>query len=69
MDHYHQSHGALRLDPEARNKKHTHTEQQDGQQIIRQTLIDQEELNDFAAVFTISTTQKAILNLVSIEQI
>eukprot|EP00903_Cladosiphon_okamuranus_P003917 g3915.t1 len=61
MDAYHETHGELRLDPEARNKKHTHIEELPDRHIwnIHQTLIDQEELNDYTASFTLNTDPEA----------
>lgn len=53
MDAYQETHGLIRLDPEARNAKHTHIEEIPEQKIwrISQTLVDQENLNDHAATF------------------
>lgn len=53
MDAYHETHGLIRLDPEARNAKHTHIEEVPEQKIwrISQTLVDQENLNDHTATF------------------
>jgi superfamily II RNA helicase len=50
MDEYHQIHGPVRLDPEARNPKHTHIEPDPETKswTIHQTLIDYEELNDWS---------------------
>ncbi|WP_411825459.1 DEAD/DEAH box helicase [Luteolibacter sp. AS25] len=57
MDTFHETNGTLRLDPEARNKKHTHIEKLTDQNIwkIHQTLIDEEQLNDHTASFTLKT--------------
>jgi len=64
MDTYHESHGLLRLDPEARNLKHTHIEEIPEKKLwrITQTLIDQEDLNDHAATFELDLTQSDQLN-------
>ncbi len=55
MNAYHDTHGLIRLDPEARNTKHTHIEEIPDQKIwrISQTLIDQEDLNDHLAHFSL----------------
>ncbi|MFD2257332.1 DEAD/DEAH box helicase [Luteolibacter algae] len=52
MDEYHQTHGFIRLDPEARNMKHTKIEEIPGKKLwrIEQTLIDEEGLNDFLVI-------------------
>ncbi len=53
LQHHYEAHGLLRLDPEARNQKHTHIDQIPEKNIWRfhQTLIDQEDLNDHTATF------------------
>jgi hypothetical protein len=53
MDAYLSAHERLRLDPEARNLRHTRvTEPKDEQRlIIEQTLVDPEGFNDWVAVF------------------
>ncbi len=53
MDEFHQTHGFLRLDPEARNSKHTTIEELPDKGIWRigQTLVDQENMNDESAAF------------------
>jgi hypothetical protein len=55
MDFYHETHGLIRLDPEARNIKHTHIEEIPDKKIwrISQTLLDQENLNDHIARFSL----------------
>ena len=55
MDFYHETHSLIRLDPEARNIKHTHIEEIPDKKIwrISQTLIDQENLNDHIARFSL----------------
>jgi superfamily II RNA helicase len=55
MHAYHETHGLIRLDPEARNTKHTHIEEIPDKKIwrITQTLIDQEDLNDHLAQFSL----------------
>lgn len=58
MNAYHNTHGLIRLDPEARNTKHTHIEEIPDKKIwrISQTLIDQEDLNDHLAHFSLDLT-------------
>jgi superfamily II RNA helicase len=53
MDEFHKTHGLLRLDPEARNRKHTSIEELPDKGIwrIEQTLIDQEDTNDQTVTF------------------
>ena len=53
VDEFHDSHGLIRLDPEARNMKHTHIQEVPDKCLwrISQTLIDQENLNDHTAIF------------------
>ncbi len=55
MEPYHETHGLLRLDPEARNQKHFHLEEIPEKRLwkVHQTLIDQEDLNDHTATFEI----------------
>lgn len=59
MDAFHETHGYLRLDPEARNKKHTTIEELPEKKIwhIHQTLIDTEELNDHSLNFELDLAQ------------
>ncbi|MDP4625084.1 MAG: DUF3516 domain-containing protein [Akkermansiaceae bacterium] len=53
MEEFHQSHGLILLDPEARNAKHTRIREvpEKGIWAISQTLVDQEEFNDHTAEF------------------
>ncbi len=53
LNEHYDTHGLIRLDPEARNQKHTHIEEFPEKKIwhIHQTLIDQEDLNDHTATF------------------
>jgi len=51
LDQYHQSHEQIRLDPEARNSRHTHIAE-DGV-TIHQTLIDPDDLNDWSIQLTL----------------
>ncbi|MGJ8633355.1 MAG: DEAD/DEAH box helicase [Luteolibacter sp.] len=55
MDDFHESNGLLRLDPEARNLKHTHIMEIPEKRVwkISQTLIDHEELDDHTANFVL----------------
>jgi hypothetical protein len=47
---FEKDHGSLRLDPEARNLKHTHVTEADGSALrIQQMLVDAEGLNDWVA--------------------
>ncbi len=48
IDEYFVDHYNIRLDPEARNRKHCHIEQNDGSWRIIQTICDADELNDWA---------------------
>ncbi|MDA0766823.1 MAG: DUF3516 domain-containing protein [Verrucomicrobia bacterium] len=56
MEPYHETHGHIRLDPEARNQKHFHLEEIPEEHLwkVHQTLIDQEDLNDHTATFEIN---------------
>ncbi len=53
LNDFHLTHGLIRLDPEARNQKHTTIEEIPETKTwrIHQTLIDQEDLNDHTATF------------------
>ncbi|MFK7852097.1 MAG: DEAD/DEAH box helicase [Akkermansiaceae bacterium] len=53
MDQFHETNGLLRLDPEARNIRHSHITEEDDQRSwhISQTLVDQENQNDHSAEF------------------
>lgn len=54
MDQYFIDHACFELDPEARNRRHTHVyERQAEQWDIHQTLIDPDSLNDWAVHFTL----------------
>jgi superfamily II RNA helicase len=55
MAPYFETHGWIRLDPEARGTQHTviEREPQEGRWIVRQTLIDVEELNDWELVLEV----------------
>tara|TARA_R110002096_G_scaffold29509_5_gene88961 strand:- start:26554 stop:29097 length:2544 start_codon:yes stop_codon:yes gene_type:complete len=55
MNGYHEDHGAIRLDPEARNTKHCFISEIPGKREwrIEQVLVDQEDLNDWSIVFEI----------------
>ena len=61
---YHDTHGLIRLDPEARNTKHTQIEEIPDKRIwrISQTLIDQEDLNDHIAHFSLDLTRSDLKN-------
>ena len=64
MNSYEDTHGLIRLDPEARNIKHTHIEDIPDKKIwrISQTLIDQEDLNDHIAHFSLDLTSSDLKN-------
>jgi len=64
MNAYDDTHGLIRLDPEARNIKHTHIEEIPDKRIwrISQTLIDQEDLNDHIAHFSLDLTCSDLKN-------
>ena len=54
MDDYHSTHSWIRLDPEARAAKHTRIDRDDPTRwVVRQTLVDVEDLNDWEVVFQI----------------
>ena len=59
LNAHYDTHGLIRLDPEARNQKHTHIEEIPEKKIwrIHQTLIDQEDLNDHTASFELDLAQ------------
>ncbi|MFQ3242285.1 MAG: hypothetical protein ACI9JZ_001980 [Lentimonas sp.] len=56
MDAYYEGHEWIRLDPGARNKGNTNIIESDDRTswIIEQTLVDNEELNDFQLIFSLS---------------
>ncbi|RYD36513.1 MAG: DUF3516 domain-containing protein, partial [Verrucomicrobiaceae bacterium] len=51
LDQYHGTHPQIRLDPEARNARHTHLA--DDGVTIHQTLIDPDDLNDWSLTLTL----------------
>jgi superfamily II RNA helicase len=51
IDGYYQSHAQIRLDPEARNARHTHLSED--RRTIHQTLIDPDDLNDWTIHLTL----------------
>lgn len=59
MDPYWEEHGRIRLDPEARNAKHSHIKElpEKRQWQVEQILVDSEELNDWSAVFDVDLEQ------------
>ena len=72
LDVYHESHAQIRLDPEARNARHTHIE--DDHITIHQTLIDPDDLNDWSINLTLdieksNEARTPILRLESISAI
>ncbi|MGY8687704.1 MAG: DUF3516 domain-containing protein, partial [Verrucomicrobiales bacterium] len=50
---YLESHELIRLDPEARNRKHTYIDEEPKQWRVEQILVDREELNDWVLTLTI----------------
>ncbi len=75
MNEYHQDHERLRLDPEARNTKHSYFESTGpGLWKLQQTLVDPAESNDWFAEFEIDlvaskTRGSAVLQLTGIARI
>jgi len=55
LDQYHESHHQIRLDPEARNSRHTHIA--DDGITVHQTLIDPDDLNDWSIQLTLDLTK------------
>jgi len=54
LDDYHQEHQRIRLDPEARNTKHTHiSDEQPRRWTVHQTIVDPDDLNDWTITFTV----------------
>jgi superfamily II RNA helicase len=60
-DEYRVDHGLVRLDPEARNLRHTHVVERDGERIwrVQQVLVDSEGHNDWLAEFDIDLAVSA----------
>ena len=76
LNTHYETNGLIRLDPEARNKKHTHIEEIPEKKtwLIHQTLIDQEDINDHTATFELNLeksdqTSSPSLTLISIQPI
>ncbi len=72
---YRETHGVIRLDPEARNAKHCHTEELQDRRAwkVEQVLIDSDDLNDWSAVFEIDLDKcdeadAIIFQLVSVQR-
>ncbi|MEI6561617.1 MAG: DUF3516 domain-containing protein [Verrucomicrobiota bacterium] len=59
MEAYHADHRFLRLDPEARNLRHTYVTPSDDQRTwtVQQMLVDPEETNDWVAEFAVDLAQ------------
>jgi hypothetical protein len=55
-------HGAVRVDPEARNARHTHVAADDGQSIwrVQQMLVDAEMVNDWVAEFVVDLDESRV---------
>ena len=64
-------HGFIRLDPEARSKKHYRSELVEGTRSLRveQVLVDSEELNDWSAIFEVDVAKSDEKNEVALELI
>lgn len=54
---YFQEHERIRLDPEARNTKHTYIRPEPSQWLVQQVLVDTQDLNDWAVLFSIDLTE------------
>ncbi len=70
MAPYHDEHGAIRMDPEARSRKHFRIDAQ----VAEQVLVDEEDLNDWSARFEIDLAQsdldeRAVIRLSSLAMI
>ena len=68
---YLESHEVLRLDPEARNRKHTYIDEQAKLWQIDQVLVDPDELNDWVLKLSIDlaasdTSERPILTLIGL---
>ena len=59
LDAYHAGHSHLRLDPEARNSRHTYVTASEDQRgwRVQQMLIDPEEANDWVAEFDVDLAE------------
>jgi len=64
MDAYHVGHRFLRLDPEARNLRHTYVTPSDDKRTwtVQQMLVDPDELNDWVAEFAVDLAQSREAN-------
>lgn len=54
---YFQEHERIRLDPEARNARHTYIRQESTQWLVQQVLVDTRDLNDWALLFSIDLAE------------
>ena len=62
-EEYRVEHHRLRLDPEARNLRHTHVEPADDRSWrVQQMLVDPEGLNDWVAEFEVDLAQSRTAN-------
>jgi hypothetical protein len=75
-DGYRADHGALRLDPEARNIRHTHVigDPDDGTLRVQQVLVDPDLHNDWMAEFVVDLErsrreERPVVHLISIAEI
>jgi hypothetical protein len=66
---YSEEHGGIRMDPEARSKKHCRIEPVEGGRKLRieQVIVDAEELNDWSATFEVDLKQSDELNAVALQ--
>ena len=53
LEAFYGDHAAVRLDPEARNKRWTLVEERDGEWLVEQVIVDPDESNDWAARFVV----------------
>jgi superfamily II RNA helicase len=64
LEAFHAGHERIRLDPEARNARHTYVKITEDKQHwrVRQMLIDPEEMNDWVAEFEVDLAQSRLAN-------
>ena len=62
LDVYRDTHGRLRLDPEARNRRHTYVVPSEDKTRwrVQQMLVDPEEINDWSAEFDVDLAQSRV---------
>jgi superfamily II RNA helicase len=76
MDGYFADHGSIRMDPEARNKKHFRADEIPGRRAwrVEQVLVDTEELNDWCVVFEVDldacdAKEEVVMTLIGVGEI